>query len=199
METEKNEIRRQFKDARDRMSSRQAAALSEVICGHIISSPAFVRAERVFAYCPLGNEVDVRGVVREAWRRGKRVAFPKVFGNEMSFFEAGDFRKLHPGAFGVMEPEETRLADWETGLMLVPGVAFDRRGNRMGFGKGYYDRYLAKHPGCICLGIAYELQVADRIPTEETDMPLQGLVTEKGILNTGSRGNMQVWSMTYEL
>lgn len=193
METGKKELRRQFKEARDRMYSGQAAALSEMICGHVISSPAFVRAERVFAYYPLGNEVDVRDIVREAWRQGKQVAFPKVFGNEMSFFEIGDFQKLHPGTFGVMEPEETCPADWSTGLMLVPGVAFDRGGNRMGFGKGYYDRYLARHPGCICLGMAYELQVADRIPTEETDVPLHCLVTEKGILNTGSqqRGKIQ--------
>lgn len=136
METGKKELRRQFKEARDRMYSGQAAALSEMICGHVISSPAFVRAERVFAYYPLGNEVDVRDIVREAWRQGKQVAFPKVFGNEMSFFEIGDFQKLHPGTFGVMEPGGDLPGGLEYGADAGSGRCLRPRGEPHGIWEG---------------------------------------------------------------
>lgn len=181
METEKKTIRKQYKSIRNNMAPGQVKELSERICANVIASPQFLEAERIFAYYPLENEVDVRKIVREAWRQGKQVAFPRVSGEEMFYFEASDFLKLHPGTFGVMEPVETYPVEWESGLMLVPGVAFDRKGNRMGFGKGYYDRYLSEHPGCTRMGIAYECQVGDQIPAEETDMPLHYLATEQGI------------------
>lgn len=181
MLAEKKLVRKQFRDMRNGMAPGQVKELSERICANVTASPQFLEAERIFAYYPIGNEADVRKIVREAWRQGKQVAFPGVSGEDMVFFRVSDFLKLHPGTFGVMEPEETYPVEWESGLMLVPGVAFDRRGGRMGFGKGYYDRYLADHPGCTRMGIAYELQVGDQIPVEETDMPLHYLATEQGI------------------
>lgn len=201
MEAEKSVIRRQKKRARDQMLPEQVSRLSEQICAQVTASAEFAQASCIFAYFPLGNEADVRPVVREAWRRGKRVAFPKVFGEAMAFFEIRDFSQLHPGTFGVMEPEETFPAEWEDGLMLVPGVAFDRRGSRMGFGRGYYDRYLAAHPGCIRMGIAYELQVADEIPVEQTDIPLDILVTETGVhkAETSARMEKKFGVSEYEL
>lgn len=99
----------------------------------------------------------------------------------MNYFEVGDFSELEEGAFHVMEPQESRPADWEDALVLVPGVAFDRKKNRMGYGKGYYDRYFAGKTDCVRLGIAYELQVAEQLPTEENDLPMEYLVTEKSL------------------
>ena len=81
----------------------------------------------------------------------------------------------------VMEPVETNPIDWEEALVLVPGVAFDRQGSRMGYGKGYYDRFFEGKTDCVKVGVAYELQVADQLPTEENDLPMEYLVTEKGV------------------
>lgn len=181
---EKQELRREFKKRRVDMTAEEVSSLSEKICAHILRDPLFMEAEYILAYHPLGNEADIRQVVKEAWKQKKHVAFPKVFGDEMRFFEVESFAQLHPGCFGVMEPEETHPAEWENALMLTPGVAFDRNGGRMGFGKGYYDRYLSKYPECTTLGVSYELQVAEQIPTEPLDVPLAYLVTEKG-----KRGN----------
>lgn len=164
------------------MLPAQVEALSARICENIIRSRLFESAHVLYAYYPLGNEADVRPVVLEAWQRGKRVAFPKVFGEEMRFFEVSGFEELSAGAFGVMEPPEEHPVDWRRGqsaLVLTPGVAFDRGVNRMGFGKGYYDRHFSGLHDCVLLGVAYDLQVVDRLPTEEFDVKLPRLVTEE--------------------
>lgn len=163
------------------MSGEEVRKKSDQVCKNIISSELFQNAEKILAYAALGNEVDIRSVIEEGWRQNKRIAFPKVFGDSMNYFEVGDFSELEEGAFHVMEPQENRPADWEDALVLVPGVAFDRKKNRMGYGKGYYDRYFAGKTGCVRLGIAYELQVAEQLPTEENDLPMEYLVTEKSL------------------
>ena len=97
----------------------------------------------------------------------------------MRYFEISSFSELEEGTFHVMEPVEMHPVDWENALVLVPGVAFDRQCNRMGYGKGYYDRFFEGKPDCVKLGVAYELQVSDQLPAEENDLPMEYLVTEK--------------------
>lgn len=178
---EKKEIRKQYKILRNKMSEMEVKEKSDRICQNIISSNLFQQAERILAYAPLGNEVDIRPVIEEGWRQQKRIVFPKVFGDTMRYFEISSFSQLKEGTFHVMEPVETNLVDWEEALVFVPGVAFDRQGNRMGYGKGYYDRFFEGKTDCVKVGVAYELQVADQLPTEENDLPVEYLVTEKGV------------------
>ncbi|MCD8230819.1 MAG: 5-formyltetrahydrofolate cyclo-ligase [Clostridiales bacterium] len=188
---QKQEIRKFYKQLRNDMEREQVASLSSEICRHILESPLFQTAEYIYAYYPLGNEADIRPVAEEAWKRGKQVAFPKVFGDEMCYFEVGDFSQLVEGTFGVMEPlpvndgGTARPVDWRRldTLVLTPGVAFDRHGNRMGFGKGYYDRHFAERNRYIMLGVAYELQVSKELPTGEFDVALSYIVTENGIFD----------------
>lgn len=178
---EKKEIRKQYKILRNKMSEMEVKEKSDRICQNIISSNLFQQAERILAYAPLGNEVDIRPVIEEGWRQEKRIAFPKVFGDTMRYFEVSSFSQLKEGTFHVMEPVETNPVDWKNALVLVPGVAFDRQGNRMGYGKGYYDRFFEENQVVLKAGVAYELQVADQLPTEENDLPVEYLVTEKGV------------------
>lgn len=179
--TPKQEIRKKYKSLRNEMSSQEVKEKSNQICQNFISSNLFQQAERIMAYAPLGNEVDIRPVMEEGWRQEKRIAFPKVFGDTMRYFEVSSFSQLKEGTFHVMEPVETNPVDWKNALVLVPGVAFDRQGNRMGYGKGYYDRFFEGKTDCVKVGVAYELQVADQLPTEENDLPVEYLVTEKGV------------------
>ena len=182
MRKQKKEIRKQLKMERENMKPEKVAELSQKICKHILSSDAFQGAQWIFAYYPLENEADVKTVAQAAWSCGKKVAFPKVFGDDMQYYQVDSFEEFEPGAFGVMEPPENHLAD-PVGevLVLVPGVAFDRQGNRMGFGRGYYDRYLAFRPDYHRMGIAYSCQVLEEIPVEETDIPQEMVATEQGI------------------
>ncbi|MCD7922446.1 MAG: 5-formyltetrahydrofolate cyclo-ligase [Clostridiales bacterium] len=180
--TEKKDVRRLYRERRNRMTSDQTAVLSAQICENILNSQLFASVRFLYAYYPLGNEADIRAVVREAWRCGKRVAFPKVFGDEMRYFEVSGFDQFSAGTFGVMEPWENRPVDWRSGmetLVLTPGVAFDFYGNRMGFGKGYYDRHFSAEHDCLMLGVAYGLQMAKRLPVGEFDVPLSLIVTEE--------------------
>ena len=179
--TEKQQIRKEYKKLRNEMSSSERKNKSEQICKNIISSELFQKSEKIFAYAPLGNEVDILPVIEEGWRQKKRIAFPKVFGDIMKYFEIHDFTELEPGSFHVMEPKEDHPADWENALVLVPGVVFDRKKNRMGYGKGYYDRFFQGKSGCIKLGVAYELQVTEQLPIEENDLPMAYLVTEENL------------------
>lgn len=178
---EKSGIRKKYKALRGQMDSRRVSVLSGEISKHIMESGIFQSAEYMYAYYPLGNEADVRPVVEAALEMGKHVAFPKVSGEVMDFFEIRDFSRLHPGAFGIMEPEGDCPVYWCHALVLTPGIAFDKNGNRMGYGKGYYDRYLAEYPECVTVGVAYGLQLTPRLPAEETDVPLDYIATESGV------------------
>ena len=179
--TAKQQIRKKYKTLRNEMSNSEVREKSDQICKRIISIELFQNAEKILAYAPLGNEVDIRLVIEEGWKQNKHIAFPKVFGDTMKYFEISDFSELEEGTFHVMEPKEDHPIDWSDALVLVPGVAFDRKKNRMGYGKGYYDRFFEGKSGCIELGVAYELQVAEQLTTEENDLPMSYLVTEKNL------------------
>ncbi len=219
----KQEYRNRYKTVRNGMSRHDVDSKSAQICRNILDSDIYREAHYLYAYYPLENEVDVRLVAETAWQEGKSVAFPKVFGEAMRFFEVKDFGQLTEGAFGVMEPVENAGAvpvDWmdDKGncggdesyragaalsgrkpgsplLVLVPGVAFDRQGNRMGYGKGYYDRYFdsfaesqkrgpsVEGPQSITLlGVSYACQIADRLPVKSHDLTVPYLITEDGIV-----------------
>ncbi len=220
--TEKNELRNIYKTRRNGMSRHDTAPLSARICAALIGSDLFLDAAYLYAYYPLGSEADVRLIAQTAWQEGKHVAFPKVCGEKMRYFEVTDFGQLAEGTFGVMEPVEEAGAvpvDWRVEsaasplLVLVPGIAFDMAGNRMGYGKGYYDRHFADCAGpqstsdaagrgkadsadtasrngtdaaVILVGVAYASQVAERrLPAEAHDLVVSYLVTEEGIFRVG--------------
>ncbi len=180
----KKELRKHYLTLRNALLPSQVESLSSQICTHILHSPLFAQATTILAYHPLGNEVDIRPVIEAAWRQKKEVAFPKVLGEEMDFFVVTDFSQLQQGAFGVMEPVAgcARLSAAQKDiLVLTPGVAFDKKGNRLGFGKGYYDKYFAERKAWARLGISYSLQAAEALPADPYDLPLPFLVTEEGM------------------
>jgi 5-formyltetrahydrofolate cyclo-ligase len=110
--------------------------------------------------------------------KGKKLALPRVDGNEINFYEITSLDQVAEGCFHVMEPTTSVKMQEEAALVLTPGVVFDKNGNRTGFGKGYYDRFFHSHPNLTRLGVAYHSQMEEAIPTEKTDMRLQYLITE---------------------
>ncbi len=183
--TEKEAIRKQYKQLRDGLSKQQVEEWSAQIAQQLLSCAAFREADYVYAYYPLGNEADVRLAVTEAFAQGKRVAFPKVFHETMQYFEVTSLSQFEKGSFCIMEPIEDHPVDWreeESLLVLTPGVAFDKSGNRLGFGKGYYDRHFADVAKITMAGIGYSLQFAEQLPADPRDVPLQILISEKEVL-----------------
>lgn len=204
----KNNIRREFLQKRNRLTARQVEEWSRKICEHLLCREIFLKAETICFYYPLGNEVNLLRTAEEALRMGKQVAFPKTEGDRMWFCPVKNLSDFKEGNFHVMEPVGGEQLVDNPILILVPGVVFDRRKNRMGYGKGFYDRYLAeiskeqynipegsrdrkralnaiqscenRNP-VVTMGIAYECQLAETIPTEETDIPMDYILTEHGL------------------
>lgn len=185
--SQKQILREKLMALRKGMSVSDVEFGSEAVCRLIKSLPAWAEASQVLAYWPLGNEVDVRPLIRELWERGARVFLPRCREGEPGIMDLacvagkGD---LALGLHGIMEPDKCRcpvVEDAAPDLILVPGVGFDSRGYRLGFGGGYYDRLLEGQgmSGAMKIGPCYDFQYVDRLPVDPWDKPVDAVCTEK--------------------
>lgn len=176
---EKKEIRRQVIARRRELDPDLWAGNSERICRRIMQMEAFRTAKTVYVYMDCKNEVSTRTLIEEAWLLGKTVAAPKVYGDSMTFYEITSFEDVKPGYFDVPEPVTERAASDESALLIVPGVGFDAKRHRCGYGKGFYDKYLSLHRGHTTVAAAFEFQIFPEVPSDEFDICPQYLVTEE--------------------
>ena len=156
---------------------------SRKITEHILRSEAWRRAKTVFSFVSMGSEVETREILKQAWKEGKNVAVPKTDKKrKMIFLKIDSMEDLQKGRFGVMEPvTQEKLVPEKGDLFLVPGALFDGKKNRIGYGGGYYDTYFEKYGGYRKVGLAFSEQISEvEILTEETDIPLDDIVTENG-------------------
>lgn len=179
---EKKEIRRLVFGRRREADEGAMRAASQEICRRVIDTPAFQSASAIYVYMDCKGEVSVRPLLETAWRMKKRTAAPRVTGpGEMRYYYLSSYRDLKPGYCGIMEPATDEEAREENALLIVPGVAFDRNCRRCGYGQGFYDRYLAAHPGHPTIALAFEFQIMEEIPADSHDVRPQMLITEKEI------------------
>lgn len=186
METEiksiKREIRRTVLKRRDSLSPEERGRASLLLTERILGHQWFYRAEQLLCFVSYGSEISTREILMEALKAGKKVYVPKVLSGreslEMRFYRIGALTELETGYRGIPEPvgdsEEYVCSqeEAERTLMLMPGVAFDRYRNRMGYGKGFYDRFLADKPELQqrTIAVGYRCQMADALPAEDTDI-----------------------------
>ncbi|MDE6273814.1 MAG: 5-formyltetrahydrofolate cyclo-ligase [Clostridiales bacterium] len=171
---EKRSLREQFKERRKTLVSQEKDG---EIAQRFLSSELFTQYHSFFVYLSIGSEVHTREIIERLLAAGKRVCVPRVVGREMTCVPYTE--TLEKGAFGIMQPKGGEECECE--VALVPLLAVDRQGVRLGYGGGYYDRYFAKHPNVLRVGLAYGGQVTNRLPREETDCSLHALITEDGI------------------
>lgn len=147
---------------------------------HLIRAECFRDARVVALYSPINNEVATESLFSAARAAGKQICYPRVADQVLEFVEVTSLQLLRPARFGVAEPEAGRLISVDAvDLIVVPGVAFDRAGHRLGYGKGFYDRELARvSAAATSVGLCYGFQVCDRLPREAHDRPVQFLATE---------------------
>lgn len=184
---EKARLRREGLARRDAVSDREQKG--DAILDQLRRFPPFRRAATVAAYVAVRSEVPTLPLLEELWRSGKGVVLPLVTGENLALIRIKSLNELAPGTFGILEPTqaicarpERRAQPAEVDLFLVPGVAFDRRGGRVGYGKGYYDRLLARaRRGTASVGLAYEAQIVPEIPVGPQDFRLWHLATERQI------------------
>lgn len=164
---------------RNSLGAGEIATLSKSVQKSLFESEQFRLAEMLGAYFPFGSEVQTNLIIDEAKRRGKLVGLPRVEGESITFYELSDSKHLVRGRFGIMEPLPFGKLD-NLDLIVVPGVAFDRKGYRLGYGKGYYDKLLAKTT-VFSVGLAYGFQLLERLPHSLHDIRMNSLATEDGI------------------
>lgn len=182
---EKKELRKHILLKRNSLNSDELQAFSSDIFDKITNLEEFKNKKVILCYVSFNNEVDTINLIEYSLKIGKVVAVPKVEGNAMEFYRIKDFSDLKPGYFGVLEPEKNdkNVVDPDDSFMIIPGVAFDRKMNRIGYGKGFYDRFLTNYIGkrIIRCGICFELQLCDKIENDEFDQSLDMIITEKNI------------------
>lgn len=171
------------------MLSREAnAEYSRRIAEHVAGMTAFIDSSTIMAYWPFRNEVDTSLLVRTALASGKRVVLPRTIKQERRLAPhiiSDVERDLRPGAYGIMEPlpDLPEAKPEEIGLVIVPGLVFDRAGNRIGYGGGYYDRFLPQLTRAAKVAVAFSLQIVPRVPFDERDRPVDYVVTEDEVID----------------
>lgn len=176
--TEKTLIRKEVFRRRRNASLEDLDKWSTQIKDQVIQTDAYKKANTIYTYVAYNREVETRGIIEQAWKDGKQVAVPCVEGDIMNFYLIQSFDELEPGCMGIPEPVTNVPAMDEEALMIMPGVAFDAKKNRIGYGGGYYDKYLEAHTGLGRLAVAFEFQFMESVPTEPTDICPEMIITE---------------------
>lgn len=184
----KRSLRAQLLEQRRALGHDAWQAASLTAQQNLLSLEEYKQAECIALYAPTRNETDTALILDLAFKAGKRVLYPAVCGEHMVFRLVEGLHSLRRGTFGILEPCDVgpdHQAD-EADLIVVPGVAFDLGGHRIGYGKGFYDRFL-QHPDLsACLvGLCHDFQLIDRtIPGEQHDIPMDIIVSDRRIIRT---------------
>jgi 5-formyltetrahydrofolate cyclo-ligase len=184
----KVKLRKEIKEIREKLNEEERKELSRKVAENLKKLKEFQRAKTVMLYYPIKGEVDLTPLFEEIIKSGKKLLLPKVVGENILPIEIEDFACIGEGCFNIPEPIGGKIYKPEkVDFVVVPGVAFDKRGCRLGFGKGFYDRFLPRVKG-FKVGVAYDFQVKEEIPCEEHDIPLDAVVTPTKIYRRTKTG-----------
>lgn len=187
----KKDIRAEKKRLRGMLSEAEIARLGEAISKELLKTEQFKASTVILSYYAFAGEVSLAYLHKEAAKAGKRIALPVCLpGNRMEFRYVTEETALIENAYHIPEPLYGELVVPDASMLLiVPGVSFDGKCNRIGYGGGFYDRFMAEYPALLGVMPAYEFQKTERIPTEDTDKPVAMVVTEKRCYRNAGIGN----------
>ncbi|UMZ74574.1 5-formyltetrahydrofolate cyclo-ligase [Natranaerofaba carboxydovora] len=190
MKEEKKRLRKEMIDKRKEIPIEEVDRKSESIKEKFISFSSYQKANSIMAYLPFQNEVDTMPIIKDAIKKGKKVTVPKTYPKTKTMVPAlivdleNDFAY---GNYGVLEPKEDRLfplEPTEIDLVVVPGVAFDEDGYRLGYGGGYYDRFISKlREDTILAAVSFEEQIVTKVPLDKWDKRLHLIFTEDRVID----------------
>ena len=189
--TEKNELRRLYREKRQSLGADEKALRDGAICRAALSLASYRFAKNILLYAPTDEEIDVMPIALDALSKGKRVAFPKCNPEDrtMVYRAVTSPDALAPGYFGILEPPESAPAiespeELSSSVCFVPALVYDAEGYRLGYGKGFYDRFLYSFGG-NAVGVVYSDFITDGVPRGRYDVKIKILLTEKGVIVTG--------------
>lgn len=180
----KRGLRKKFREIRLAMDPQEKAAWDRRITANLLRSPRYRKAKRVLLFVSKPIEIDTHSLIRTALQQGKQVLLPRCLNEQghMEFFAIQSWEDLVPGLYGLLEPDPERCPCIETfqptDFCLVPGFSFDAKGYRLGFGKGYYDRFLSRFSG-VTAGACYHCCTTQSLPHGRYDRPVDYLFTER--------------------
>lgn len=179
----KNEIRRQILSIRKNMHKDSVLLLSNIICSNIEDALFLDNISDICLFMPIQNEVDLQKLYYICRNRQINIWLPRILCNSMDFYLYDDNTSLIEGAYHIMEPDNmTKLVPNSTTLVIIPGCVFSVKGDRIGYGGGYYDRYMAMYPACQYIAVCFDFQIMDTIPHEEHDKKPDIIVSDKRII-----------------
>ena len=187
----KQELRKELEIRRSVIEDK--AEKDKQIFENLLALPEYKKAKALLCYVSFRSEINTVPIIKRALSDGKTVAVPHCenMQGKMSFYEINSLDELKAGAFGILEPDinfNKRLEVPENSIIIVPGLAFSRQGCRIGYGGGYYDRYLSENKA-FSVGLCYDEMLCDSIPTEKHDVPVSAVVTDKQTLLFGGGEN----------
>lgn len=170
---DKKALRKQIREQKRAMTPEQIESASHKLKELFLATEQYRRAKTIYGYLPYNQEVRTVPILEQALADGKKVAVPKIYGDEMRFIYLPDLNRVEKGYSGIPEPiEDGPEGDDPEALVLMPGLAFDKEGHRIGYGGGFYDKFLAKEPEHPTVALCYEFQIMSELPTEEFDIPV---------------------------
>ena len=176
---DKKALRRAIGEKKRAMSIPEIEQASQRLTEKFLQTEFYRDCESVYAYLSYNQEVRTAALIRRAIQDGKRVAVPKVYGDEMRFIWLDDPDQVAPGAYNIPEPiADAPVADDKTALVLMPGLAFDLEGHRLGYGGGFYDRFLAEETEHKLVALCYGFQLLDHLETEAHDIPVDLVIAD---------------------
>ena len=191
IQEQKKNLRNRIKELKTNLTKEDIEKKSSIISSSLLELEAFEKAKVIMCYLSFGNEVDTRQIIEECLKQGKQILVPLIIKNTdgTTHMEASELidpdNDLEPRTMGILEPKESAIRIKNPkiiDLVVIPGLAFDRRGNRLGYGAGYYDYFLKRlRPDCHQIAITFSTQIVEQIPTEEHDLPITNILTEKGL------------------
>ena len=170
---DKMALRARIREQKRQMTPEQIELASQKLKALFVETEFYKNADSIYGYLPYNQEIRTVPILEQALLDGKKVAVPKVYGDTMRFIWLQDLSRVEKGYAGIPEPvEDGPIADDPKALVLMPGLAFDQNGNRMGYGGGYYDKFLAQEPNHPTVALCYGFQMVEHIPVEEYDIPV---------------------------
>lgn len=176
---DKKALRREISAQKRSMTAEQIESASRRLADQLFATDAYQQAQSIYGYLSYNQEVRTESILRRAMIDGKRVAVPKVYGDDMKFIWIEDLDLVAPGYYDIPEPiADGPVADDEMALVLMPGLAFDPEGHRLGYGGGFYDRYLAAHHDHKLVALCYDFQMFDHLDTDVHDIPVNLVISD---------------------
>lgn len=177
----KQNLRQEMRQRKKTYGSEQLRRMSQPIIEALLAHPRLMSAHTILLYASLADEVNTHELINTLLQQGKTLLLPVVVDDHtMKICRYTHDTNVGHGSFGIMEPQADAFTDYDQiDLILVPGMAFDRHGHRLGRGKGYYDRFLSQAKDCYKIGVCFPFQLVDEVPTDEHDVRMDEIITQK--------------------